>query len=71
MDSDFMNNLANMMKNGNIPDSVKEKMNRIYEPKLTDKILTMQVNQKMNQILHLIKTEPLIIILLTLKCYKI
>lgn len=41
MDSDFMSNLANMMKNGNIPDSVKEKMNRIYEPKFTDKILIM------------------------------
>lgn len=38
MDSDFMSNLANMMKNGNIPDSVKEKMNRIYKSKLTDKI---------------------------------
>lgn len=31
MDSDFINNLTNMMKNGNIPDSVKEKMNRIYK----------------------------------------
>jgi hypothetical protein len=27
MDSDFMTNLANMLKNGNIPDEVKEKMN--------------------------------------------
>lgn len=34
MDSDFMSNLANMMKNGNIPDNIKEKMNRFYEPKL-------------------------------------
>lgn len=27
MDSDFMNNLANMLKNGNIPDEMKQKMN--------------------------------------------
>jgi hypothetical protein len=26
MDSDFMTNLANMLKNGNIPDELKEKM---------------------------------------------
>lgn len=55
MDSDFMNNLANMMKNGNIPDSVKEKMNRIYEPKFTDKILIIWIKQKMYLILHLSK----------------
>lgn len=55
MDSDFMNNLANMMKNGNIPDSVKEKMNRIYEPKFTDKILIIWIKQKMSLILHLSK----------------
>lgn len=55
MDSDFMNNLANMMKNGNIPDSVKEKMNRFYEPKLTDRILIIWTNPKMNQILQLVK----------------
>ena len=42
MDSDFMNNLANMIKSGNIPDGIKEKMNRIYEPELTVKILIMQ-----------------------------
>lgn len=42
MDSDFMNNLANMIKSGNIPDDIKEKMNRIYESKLTDKILIIQ-----------------------------
>lgn len=28
MDSDFMNNLANMLKNGNIPDEMKTKMNQ-------------------------------------------
>ena len=27
MDSDFMNHLANMLKNGNIPEEMKEKMN--------------------------------------------
>lgn len=27
MDSDFMNNLANMLKNGNIPEEMREKMN--------------------------------------------
>ena len=26
MDSDFMSNLANMLKNGNIPDDMKSKM---------------------------------------------
>ncbi len=41
MDSDFMNNLANMMKNGNIPDNIKEKMNRFYESIFTVKILIM------------------------------
>lgn len=28
MDSDFMSNLANMLKNGNIPDDMKSKMNQ-------------------------------------------
>ena len=55
MDSDFMNNLANMMKNGNIPDSIKEKMNRFYEPKLTDKILIIWIKQQMIQIIQLMK----------------
>lgn len=27
MDSDFMNNLANMLKSGNIPEEMKAKMN--------------------------------------------
>jgi hypothetical protein len=27
MDSDFMANFANMLKNGNIPDEVKDKLN--------------------------------------------
>lgn len=27
LDSDFMNNLSNMLKNGNIPDDMKEKLN--------------------------------------------
>ena len=27
MDSDFMNHLADMLKNGNIPEEMKEKMN--------------------------------------------
>ncbi len=26
MDPDFMNNLANMLKNGNIPEEMKEKI---------------------------------------------
>lgn len=30
MDSDFMNNLANMIKNGNIPDDMKAKMNQFF-----------------------------------------
>lgn len=29
MDSDFMNNLANAMKNGNIPDDIKNLMNNM------------------------------------------
>ncbi len=28
MDSDFMNNLANMIKSGNIPEDIKSKMNQ-------------------------------------------
>ena len=28
MDPDFMNNLANMLKNGNIPEDMKSKMNQ-------------------------------------------
>ena len=46
MDSDFMNNLANMIKSGNIPNDIKEKMNRIYEPKFTDKILIIQIKHR-------------------------
>lgn len=55
MDSDFINNLTNMMKNGNIPDSVKEKMSRIYEPKFTVKILMVWIKQRMNLIVRLMK----------------
>lgn len=55
MDSDFMNNLANMIKSGNIPDDIKEKMNRIYEPKFTDKILIIQSKLKAKQIILLMK----------------
>ena len=37
MDSDFMNNLANMLKNGNIPDEMKEKMNQFMNQNLRAK----------------------------------
>ena len=50
MDSDFMNNLANMMKNGNIPDNIKEKMNRFYESIFTVKILIMWMKQQLIQV---------------------
>ena len=30
MDSDFMNNLANMLKNGNVPEEMKAKMNQFF-----------------------------------------
>lgn len=30
MDSDFMNNLANMLKNGNIPDEMKASMSQFF-----------------------------------------
>lgn len=53
MDSDFMNNLANMMKNGNIPDNIKEKMNRFYEPKLTVKTQIIWMKQQISQIIQL------------------
>ncbi len=37
MDSDFMNNLANMLKNGNIPDEMKEKINGFFHQNLRTK----------------------------------
>lgn len=43
MDSDFMSNLANMLKNGNIPDDMKSKMSRVFKSKRTDKILILQM----------------------------
>lgn len=30
MDSDFMNNLANMLKSGNIPEDMKSKMGQFF-----------------------------------------
>ena len=49
MDSDFMSNLANM------PDNIKEKMNRFYKPKLTDKTQIIWMKQQMSQIVQLMK----------------
>ena len=36
MDSDFMTNLANMLKNGNIPNDVKEKMGQFMNQESTN-----------------------------------